>query len=115
MLFDSLVMPILSNASKVLAADPIAGAGAEKLRMQFLKQLLRVRNSTGNDIVLAEFGRYPLQIRFWQQILCYHKRAVRLPDSRLGKLVLADGAQLQGDNVVDQQKQGWRAFVSTFL
>lgn len=65
--------------------------------------------------MLAEFGRYPLQIRFWQQILRYHNRAVRLPDSRLVKLALVDGAQLQDGNVIDQQKQGWRASVSAFL
>ena len=43
-LFDSLVKPILSYASEVWAVDPKAGASAEKLHRQFLKQLLRVRN-----------------------------------------------------------------------
>ncbi len=33
-----------------------------------LKQLLGVRKSTSNQIVLAEFGRFPLQIHFWLQI-----------------------------------------------
>ena len=110
MLFDSLVMPILSYVSEVWALDP--AAGPEKLHRLFLKQLLRVRNSTANDIVLAELGRYPLQICIWQQILRYHNRSVRLPDSRLVKLALVNGAQLQdGHVVVDQQKQGWRASV----
>ena len=94
MLFDSLVMPMRCG---LLIPEQ---AGAEKLHRQFLKQLLRVRNSTANDIVLA-FGRYPLQIRFWQQILRYHNRAVRLPDSRLVKLALVEGAQVQDDHVVD--------------
>lgn len=56
-LFNSLVVPILSCASEVCAVDPKVGAGAEKLHRQFLKQLLRVRNSTTNEIVLAKFGR----------------------------------------------------------
>ena len=53
----------------VVRCGPLIPEQAEALlHMQFLKQLLRVRNSTANDIVLEEFGRYPLQIRFWQQI-----------------------------------------------
>ena len=42
-------------------------------------------------MVLAEFGRVPLQVHFWQQILRYHNRALALPNSRLVKLALIDG------------------------
>jgi hypothetical protein len=50
--------------------------------------LLGVRKSTTNQIVLAEFGRFPLQIHFWQQILRYHNRVRALPNSQLDKLTL---------------------------
>jgi len=53
--------------------------------------LLGVRKSTTTHIVLAEFGRFPLQIHFWQQILRYHNRVGALPNSRLDKLALIDG------------------------
>ena len=114
-LFDSLVKPILSYASEVWAVDPKVGASTEKLHRQFLKQLLRVRNSTTNEMVLAEFGRYPLQTHFWQQVLRFHNRAVQMPNSRLVKLALVDGVQLQNNQVVDSQKKCWRSNVSAFL
>ena len=56
-----------------------------------MKQFLGVRKSTANQIVLAEFGRFPLQIHFWQQILRYHNRVRALPNNRLDKLALIDG------------------------
>ncbi len=68
-LFDSLVLPILRYASEVWAVDPKMGEAVEVLHRQFLPQLLGIRKSTTNEIVLAELGRFPLQIHFWQQIL----------------------------------------------
>ncbi len=66
-LFDILVLPILSYSCEVWAVNPKVGAKAEMVHRQFLKQLLGVRKSTTTHIVLAEFGRFPLQIHFWQQ------------------------------------------------
>ena len=60
-----------------------------------MKSLL-IRKSTSNEIVLAEFGRYPLQIRFWQQILKYHQRTFRLNDMRLVSLAMMDGFKFSG-------------------
>ena len=79
-LFDSLVLPILSYASEVWAVDKKVGESAEQLHWQFLKHVLGVRGSTATLIVLAEFGRYPLRFRWWQQILRYHNRINNLPD-----------------------------------
>ena len=67
--FDSLVLPILSYASEVLAVDEEVGKSAEQPRRQFLKQLLGVRGNTATPIVLAEFGCYPRRFHWWQQIL----------------------------------------------
>ena len=57
-----------------LATDPKIGEAAELLHRQVLKRLIGIRDSTASDLVLAELGRYPLQIHFWQQILRYHDR-----------------------------------------
>ncbi len=86
-LFDILVLPILSYFCEVWAVNPKVGAKAELVRThrQFLKQLLGVRKSTTNQIVLAKFGCFPLQIQFWQQNLRYHNRVRALPNSRLEK------------------------------
>ena len=71
-LFDTLVLPILSYACEVWAVNPNVGEAAKVLHRNFLKHLLGVRTCTANEIVLAEFGRFPLQVHFWQQILRYH-------------------------------------------
>ena len=114
-LFNSLILPILSYASEVWAVDPSVGAEAEVLHRQFLRHLLHVRKSTANEIVLAEFGRYPLQIHFWQQVLRFHNRALKLPDTRLVKLAFVAGALLTDGHIVELRQKGWRPSVSSFL
>ena len=74
--FDTLVLPILSYACEVWAVNRNVGEAAEVLHRSFLKHLLGVRICTANEIALAEFGRFPLQVHFWQQILRYHHRSV---------------------------------------
>ena len=49
MLFDSLVLPILSYACEVWAVDKEVGESAEQLRRQFLKHVLGVRGSTDDQ------------------------------------------------------------------
>ena len=59
------------------AANPDVEEAAEVLlHTGYLKQLLGVRMFTTSDIVLAEFGRFPLQVHFWQQILRYRHKTV---------------------------------------
>ena len=82
----------LSNSCEVWAVNPKVGAKAELVHRQFLKQLLGVRKSTTNQIVLAELGRFPLQIHFWQQILRHHNQVHALPNSRLDKLASMPGS-----------------------
>ena len=110
-------LPILSYSCAVWAVEPKIGEGAEVLHRQFLKQLLGVRKSTANQIVLAEFGRYPLQIHFWQQIARYHNCAVSLPDDRLVKLALLDGIYQidSGTSRVEDLTGNWRSDVRRFL
>ena len=47
---------------------------AGKLHRQYLKQLLYIWKSIASELVLEEFGRCPLQIHFWQQVLRYHNK-----------------------------------------
>ncbi len=99
-LFDTLVLPILSYACEVWGVSPSVGEAAEVLHRGFLKHLLGVRISTTNEIVLAEFGRFPLQIHFWQQILRYHHRTVALDNTRLVKLAMLSGCTLSDDQAI---------------
>ncbi len=45
-------------------------------------------------MVLAELGRFPLQVHFWQQILRYHHRTIALDNMHLVKLAMVDGFAL---------------------
>ena len=108
-LFDILVLPILSYGSEVWATDPRIGAAAEVLHRQFLKRLIGIRGSTATDLVLAELGRHPLQIHFWQQILRYHNRFFKLDSVRLSKV-----AKLAGTHF-DSEAPAWRPQLSAFL
>ena len=71
--------------------------------------------STASEIVLAEFGRFPLQIHFWQQVLRYHHRLVALDNSRLVKLAMVDGCTLGSDQSVTATNKSWQCYVGSFL
>ena len=71
--FDSLISPILLCGSEVW--NPYRGyyfstwdkTEVERVHLQFLKRLLSVLNiSTGNIMVRAELGRYPLKLKLKQ-------------------------------------------------
>ena len=59
-----MVLPILSYGVEVWGVKASLGEAAEVLHRSFLKSLLGIRKSTSNEVVLAELGRYPLQIHF---------------------------------------------------
>ena len=90
-LFDILVLPILSYAVEVWGVKPKVAEAAELLHRNFLKRVLGIRKSTANEIVLAELGRFPLQIHFWQRILQYHHRILKLDNTRLVTLAILEG------------------------
>ena len=60
------------------------------------QSLLGIGKSTSNEIVLAELGRYPLQICFWQLILKYHQKTFGLDSTRLVPLAMMDGFTFNG-------------------
>ena len=52
-------------------------------------------------MVLAELGRFPLQVHFWQHILRYHHRTIALNNARHVKLALFNGFALDQTAVKD--------------
>ena len=68
---------------------------------------MEIRKSTANEIVLAELGRFPLQIPFWQQMLKYYQRIFELDDTRLVSLASMDGFTFSnGTGGVDKEQSG---------
>ena len=77
-LFDTLALPILSYACQVWAVNPNVGEAAEVLHRSLRKHLLGVKTCSANETVLAEFGRFLLQVHYWQHVGCYHHRVVAI-------------------------------------
>ena len=114
-LFDILVLPILSYGVDFWGVKSSLGEAAELLHRIFLKSLLRILTSTSNENVLAELGRYPLQIRFGQQILKYHQRLSGLDDSRLVSLAMMDGFMFSGGIAGVDKGTEWHEQLNLFL
>ncbi len=91
-------MSMGSSLLRIPKVDTKCGAVAEALHRDFLRRLLDVRKCTANHMVLAELGRFPLQIHFWQHILRYHHRTIALDNVRLIKLAMVDGFALESDS-----------------
>ena len=70
-LFDTLVLPVLSYGCEIWApcASESSLGALERVHTQFLKSLIGVPINTPDNIVLAEFGRYPLRFQWWKQVL----------------------------------------------
>ena len=107
--YQSSVMPVKCGLLTRRRAQPL------KSRTEFLKQLLHIRKSTASEIVLAEFGRYPLLIHFWQQVLRYHNRVLKLNNSRLVKIAFSEGAGFVDGRVLEIRAQGWRPNFTALL
>ena len=105
------MLPILSYGCEVWGVDAKCGAAAEALHKGFMKSLLGVRKSVATHMVLAELGRFPLQIHFWLRILRYHHRTITLDNARLVKLAMVDGFAI-GQSAV---KGSWQHFLGEFL
>ena len=80
-----------AEAGEAAAGEGWLGVGGkvpdeqEKLHLYFLKRVLGVSKSTPSSIVLAEFGRFPLYVYKWKQILRYWNRLVIMDENRLVK------------------------------
>jgi hypothetical protein len=72
-LFDTLVKPVLSYGCEIWS-DHMARELLEVVHQAFLKLLLGVSTTTSSYVVLAEFGRFPLEIFWWEQTMRFLSR-----------------------------------------
>ena len=85
------MLPILSYGAEVWGVQGSFIEAAEALHRSFLKQLLGIWKSTTDEIVLAELGRFPLQIHLLQQVCRYLHRTVGLDNTCLVTLAMMKG------------------------
>jgi len=79
-LFDALVKPMLSYGCEIWL-NHMAHEQLEVVHRAFLKLLLGVNTTTSSYIVLVEFGRFPLEIFWWQQTMRFLSRVSSEVDS----------------------------------
>jgi hypothetical protein len=92
-LFDALVKPVLSYGCEVWS-DHMAREQLEVVHRAFLKLLLGVSTTTSSYVVLAEFGKFRLEIFWWQQTMRFLSHVSFEVDSDR-MLRLASDVQLQ--------------------
>ncbi|DBA66666.1 TPA: hypothetical protein ACH3X2_000081 [Trebouxia sp. C0005] len=79
------------------------------MHRDFLRRLFGVRKFTANNMVLAELGRFPLQIHLRQRILWH--RTVALDNVHLVRLAMVDGCVLDQTAI----KDSWQHYLGSFL
>ena len=72
--FDTLVKPILLYSCEVIGFDK--NDNIEKVHLQFLKRIIRVRTTAQNYLVYGELGRYPLDIDVKCRMITFWNRLV---------------------------------------
>ena len=73
-LFDQTIVPILLYGSETFGFENLQPL--EKMHLDFLKSILKMKSSTPLIMIYGEFGRFPLEIqvktrmiKFWAKIL----------------------------------------------
>ena len=92
-LFDALVKPVHIYGCEVWGLSSKAGEKAEMLHKSFSR---RVPKTTSGVLVLAQFGRYPLQISWWQHALKFHNRMVKMYETKLQHRLLPHAGLTNG-------------------
>lgn len=95
---------------EVWTVDTKCCAAAEALHHDYVRCLLGVREATANHTILAELGRFPLQVQLWQQLLRYYHRTMAFDNVHLVKLGMFDGFAL--DQTAD--KDSWQHYLGYF-
>jgi hypothetical protein len=69
-LFDALFKPVLSYGCEMWS-DHMAREQLKVVHRAFLKSSLGVSTTTSSYVMLAKFGKFPLEIFWWQQTMCF--------------------------------------------
>ena len=80
-LFDCLISPILLYGAEIWSYENMNAI--ERIHLNFLKKILKVRGSTPNYMVYGETGRYPLEITAKIKSLCLWSKLLQSENSKL--------------------------------
>lgn len=119
-LFDEYVRPVMSYGAEVWGPQLVTRAlssgqadACERVHLDFLRQLLGVRDTSPTLAVLAETGRFPIAVQWAVQTSRFVNRLVQLDDSRVAKQALVDNVALVASGQsVGRGRQAWAAEVA---
>ena len=86
-LFDIFVQPVLSYGCEIWGVDLLdqPASAPERVQRWFCRRLLGLSQGASSAVALAELGRWPLQLRWGQQLVRYWNRLLELQGS--GRLI----------------------------
>jgi hypothetical protein len=108
LLFDRMVMPILTYCSEIWGIHNTTDI--EKVHLRFCKKILGVKNSTPNIAVLGELGRYPLSVICKERVLKYWLKIRSHPNSIMFNIFDAECNSIESANCLP-----WVKAVKTIL
>jgi hypothetical protein len=119
-LFDEYVRPVMSYGAEVWGPQLIVRAlrdgqadACERVHLDFLRQLLGVRDTSPTLAVFAETGRLPVTAQWAVQTSRFVNRIVQLDDTRIAKQALLDNVALTASGQrVGRGRNTWAAEVS---
>ncbi len=116
-LFDALVQPVMMYAVELWGASGVhkGELTGDLVHRDFLRRLLGVRSGTPNLAVLAEVGRYPLQVFAAQMLLKYWNRLVGMDSDRLAKRAFVVSAALAGQTARRSRHMSWAGQVAAAI
>ena len=109
-LFDSMVLPILLYGAEVWGIKEFKEI--EKLHLKFLKHCLGICNSTCNNMVYGELGRFPLEIKIKIRIISYWSNLLNPNTVKLSKRMYQYLLELDQQNTYTSP---WISYVKKVL
>ena len=123
-LFSIMVDSVLSYGAEIWGVQLAAKAAtssscntnsaAEQLQLGYLRQLLGVRQSTPNAVVLAETGEAPLWQRWLRRAAKFWNKALAAAEGSLVRQALQASIQLAANNM-QPARQSWAAQLAAGL
>lgn len=82
-LFDQTIVPILLYGSEVISFEKMHLI--EKIHLDFLKGILKMKKSTPHIMVYGEFGRFPLEIAAKVRMIKYWSKTLTGSDTKISR------------------------------
>ena len=94
-MFDSQIVPIMEYTSEVWFQNKEIPE-LEKIHLHYLKSIMYVKPSSSTKAIYAEFGRFPLILRYKCKLIKYWKRILNMSGNNIVKKAYNSTFELHG-------------------